>query len=70
MKLTQTKQTLLQQITATRNHNHAAKLSLWELKNQILELKNILNDEQEEARRLEEELHHPSQDYYTEQDEE
>jgi hypothetical protein len=43
-------------VAEVRNDNHNRKLALWELKNQILELKGILNDEEEESRRLEAEI--------------
>lgn len=50
-----------QEIVEVRNHNHNSKLALWELKNQILELKGILNDEEEETKRLDNELNSAEQ---------
>lgn len=50
-----------QETVEVRNHNHNSKLALWELKNQILELKGILNDEEEENKRLDNELNSAEQ---------
>lgn len=41
----QTKSKLKQEIANAKSDTYNHKLSLWELKNQILELKGILNDE-------------------------
>ena len=43
---------MITEVNDIRNLNHGKKLTLWELKNQILELKGVLNDEEEENRRL------------------
>ena len=52
-----------------KSSSYNSKLALWELKNQMLELKGILNDEEEEARRLERELTAPPQEQYYEEEE-
>lgn len=68
--VTQTKEKLSKEIGQIKMANHNTKLTLWQLKNQILELKGLLNDEEEEARRLDRELQNPQEDPYGEQQEE
>ena len=48
----QMKSKLRQEISEIKTSSYNSKLSLWELKNQILEMKGLLKDEQEESERL------------------